>query len=499
MFDEGSWGTAFWFPTDRGRSGESLVPLDVQTTRAQRAAMGFDEDGYQLMLSLSERVNPGCGEPLFVTEETGEIVDGSEDEGVLGTVSYSDVYKAGVDIGSRRTRLPVDEYRGFLERRDLETLARGGVRLPLSRDMTLAEAVNALFAAAESALLHDLSLSDGQLAAALRQVGRERRELCESSGYSRLTLGELLDDARGFEERGKWSALEITPDFVAQTLEGLPDYAGLSSGEVAEIADNACDNLVGDSTLADVARDQVLAEARALVEHKVSYAELMRPIDSILDNVSPERALSVLAEAMRLEGRPAEAAQAVHDGAYDSLKIMPSEFARALNLKPDALTRALQVVSGDGAVAVAIERECCGMPPLEVAYLTESVVLVGEDAETSPVLVNAEDSPTYYGWSEGAWRDLADVGHTAVSRDHYAALVSGDGTALTYVDLSEGGYVTSDGARFERLSEAWGHCRSRTVDASREAAHNAPLSESRLAPDATADRAPDREPRGGER
>lgn len=499
MFGDDSWGIAFWYPTDDGRSGDSLVPLDVQTTRAQREAMGFDEDGYQLMLELCGRVNPGCGQPLLVLEESGEIVDGSEDGVALGTVSYTEVCRAGVDVGSRMTRLPVVEYRDHCERRDCEMLASGGVELPLSRDTSLAQAVTWLRREAQAKILHDLSLSEDMRSAALRQLDRETFELADASGYSSLSLGELLDDARGFEERGKWSALEITPDFVAQTLEGLPDYAGLSSGEVAEIADNACDNLVGDTTLADVARDQVLAEARTLVEHKASHEARMRPIDSILDNISPERALSALSEAMRLEGRPAEAAQAVQDGAYDSLEFTPSEFAKALNLGSDSLTKALQVVSADEAVAVAVEREGFGMPPFEAAYLTESVVLTGDDAELSPVLVDAGDSPTYYGWSEGAWSDLAEVLHTAVSRDHYAALVSSDGTAITYVDLSEGGYVTSDGERFDHLSEAWGHCLSRTADSSREATRNASLSKSRRAPAPSAGRALNQEPRGEER
>lgn len=495
MFGDSSWGTAFWYPTDHGRSGESLVPLDVQTTRAQRATMGFDENGYQLMLKLCEDVNPGCGAPLLVVEKTGEIVDGSEDEGRLGTVSHMDVYRAGVDVGSRRTHLPVDEYLRFCERRDSDVLSQGGVRLPLSRDMSLEDAVNSLFSVAESALLHDPSLSDEQLAAALRQVGRERRELCECSGYSKLSLGELLDDARRFEERGKWSALEITPSFVADSLRGTPAYYALETGDFEEIADNACDNLVGDCTLADVARDQVLEEADALVRLK-PLPDSMGPALAPIEAMSPAHARAALEAAVGAAesygtSRAAQFAAAVADLVDDPRACLERIRGSYRDCYRFVLA-GLQDLSSSWAVPVAVPPQTLGGGGrVEVAYLTDTVVEAGDMTERSVVLVTDEDSPSYYAWADGAWRDLSDCLHVTVSGDHYAAVVSADRTCVSYIDGFDGSYLTSDGLPFSSLSDAWAHCRERTAASDVARGANAPLSRTPLRQPSTSARGQD--------
>ena len=262
------WGETFWHETLGGEAGEELVPLAIQTTRAERELAGFDERGYQTMRDECARVNPGCGEPLLVLAATGEVVNGSESDGTLGTVDIRKVWEVGVDIGDRVRGLPHLEYQRHCAERDRALLSSSGVALPLSRDMTLAQAARSLYLVAESELARDLHLGEPQRAAALRQIRRERDDLVDCSGYSSVTLGELLDDARAFEERGRWSVLEITPDLVADILWHDDRYRGrnITEDDLGVIADNACDNLYGNRALAEVARDQVLAEAEVRLE-----------------------------------------------------------------------------------------------------------------------------------------------------------------------------------------------------------------------------------------
>ncbi|WP_273398110.1 hypothetical protein [Thermophilibacter mediterraneus] len=256
------WGTTFWHDTSDGESGEGLVPLAIQTTRSERAAMGFDEAGYQEMRDECARANPGCGEPLLVLESTGEIVDGSEVDGALGTVSLRQVWEAGVDIGDRVRGLPHEMYQHHCEERDLAIVSSSASSLSLLCDMTFSRAVELLHRTVESELARDTSLGKDLRSAALRQVGREAARL-KTSSYAFLSLETLMRDAWEYWEHGAWSALEISPDRVAEVLWHDERFRNMNITEdnLEEIARNACDNLAGNGLLAEIAGDQVLAEA----------------------------------------------------------------------------------------------------------------------------------------------------------------------------------------------------------------------------------------------
>ena len=259
---EPPWGTTFWHSMSGGESGEGLVPLAILTTRFQRDAMGFDEAGYQAMRDECALANPGCGEPLLVLESTGEIVDGSEVDGALGTVSLRQVWDAGVDIGDRFRGLPLEMYQRHCEERDLAIVSSSASSLPLLCDMTFSRAVELLHRTAESELTRDTSLDEDLRAAALRQVGREAARLM-TSAYAFLSLETLMRDVREYWVHGAWSALEISPDRVAEVLWHDARYRdmNITEDDLEEIARNACDNLAGNEPLAEIASDQVLAEA----------------------------------------------------------------------------------------------------------------------------------------------------------------------------------------------------------------------------------------------
>ena len=275
MSERELWGKAFSvMPGDvaRLRHPFKLVPIDVQTTRELRGNLGIDEAGYQAMLRRCREANPGCGEPLLVRAEDGAAGSGGVSLCGPRTLDVEALERAGIDAGPASV---VVAYRDRCEERDLELLASNGDYYPyLTRVTPVREALDDLVELAQEnleALWRDDLLTPEEHEAALRQLKRERDRVA-SLAPEGATLESLAREARAYEAFGQYAAVVITPEMVWDILRhknGLdPDSVGLTDEDLDEIARCSCENFPPLGFLNDLVVDQIVAEARNLLESR---------------------------------------------------------------------------------------------------------------------------------------------------------------------------------------------------------------------------------------
>ena len=210
------WGEAFrMMPGEIGKLRHTieLVPLAVQTTPKMREQMGMDEEGYQTMVRRCEEENPGCGEPLIVREEDGEVASGAVGLCWARTIDDGTLAEVGIRTGPAT---PLGAYRDHCEQRDLAVLAESDYRPYLTSSTPLRDALSALVEDAKDKLVdlwHDGLVTDKEHEAAKRQLDREAGHLMELVPDG-ATLESVAREARCYETVGQYAAVAITPEDV---------------------------------------------------------------------------------------------------------------------------------------------------------------------------------------------------------------------------------------------------------------------------------------------